>query len=65
MVASPLVDQPACAESTAPTTVSKKVVIPVEHKRAFLEVPGDVAEKVDPVFYGEVKQAALKAVAAS
>jgi ATP-dependent Lon protease len=45
--------------------VSKKVVIPVEHKRAFLEVPGDVAEKVDPVFYGEVKQAALKAVAAS
>jgi ATP-dependent Lon protease len=44
---------------------AKKALIPIENKRAFLEVPGDVAEQVDPVFYGEVKQAAMKAVGAT
>jgi ATP-dependent Lon protease len=42
---------------------AKKAVIPIENKRAFLEVPGDVAEQVDPVFYGEAGRRQLQAPA--
>ena len=31
----------------------KRALIPVENKRHFLEVSGDIVEHVDPVFYGE------------
>jgi ATP-dependent Lon protease len=44
---------------------AKKVLIPVSNKRDFLEVPGEVMEKVDPIFYSEPLQAALKAVGIS
>jgi ATP-dependent Lon protease len=40
----------------------KRALIPIENKRSFLEVTGDVAEHVDPVFYGDPKSAAFKAL---
>jgi ATP-dependent Lon protease len=39
---------------------AKRALIPIENKRAFLEVPGDVVEHVDPIFYGDPKVAAMK-----
>ncbi len=41
---------------------AKKALIPIENKRNFLEVSGDIVEHVDPVFYGEPKAAAFKAL---
>jgi ATP-dependent Lon protease len=41
---------------------AKKVLIPVGNKRHFLEVPGDLIEKVDPIFYSDPLTAALKAL---
>ena len=41
---------------------AKKVPIPLANKRDFFEVPGEIVEKVDPIFYSEPLQAALKAV---
>jgi len=32
---------------------AKKVMIPVENKRNFLEVSGDIMEQVDPIFYSD------------
>ena len=40
----------------------KKTLIPIENKRQFLEVSGDIMEHVDPVFYGDPKAAAFKAL---
>jgi ATP-dependent Lon protease len=39
---------------------AKRALIPIENKRNFLDVPGDVVEYVDPVFYGDPKTAAMK-----
>jgi ATP-dependent Lon protease len=39
---------------------AKRALIPIENKRTFLEVPGDVVEHVDPVFYGDPRTAAAK-----
>ena len=44
---------------------AKKVLIPVSNKRQFLEVPGDMLERIDPVFYSEPLGAALKAIGLS
>lgn len=41
---------------------AKKVLIPLGNKRDFLEVPGDIIEKVDPVFYSDPLTSALKAL---
>lgn len=38
----------------------KRVLIPVSNRRQFMEVPGDVLERVDPIFYSEPLQAAIK-----
>jgi ATP-dependent Lon protease len=40
----------------------KKVLIPVENKRSFLEVNAEVLEKIDPIFFGELRTAAFKAL---
>ena len=40
----------------------KRAVVPIENKRQFLEVSGDIMEHVDPVFYGDPKAAAFKAL---
>jgi ATP-dependent Lon protease len=37
-------------------------MVPVENKRHFLEVSSDIVEHVDPVFYGDVRTALLKAL---
>jgi ATP-dependent Lon protease len=44
---------------------AKRALIPIENKRSFLEVPPDVIEQVDPVFFGDPKQAAFKALGIS
>jgi ATP-dependent Lon protease len=40
---------------------AKRVLIPVATKRQLLEVPGDVLDAVDPIFYTDPLSAALKA----
>ena len=44
---------------------AKRALIPIENKRNFLDVDADIMEHVDPVFYGEPRAAALKALALS
>jgi ATP-dependent Lon protease len=41
---------------------AKRALIPIENKRAFLDVSADIMEQVDPVFYGDPKTAAFKAL---
>ncbi len=41
---------------------AKRVLIPVSNRRQYLEVPPDVLESVDPIFYSEPLAAALKAL---
>ena len=36
--------------------------IPLENKRNFLEVSGDVVERVDPVFFSDPLTAAMKSL---
>ncbi len=41
---------------------AKRVLIPVSNRRHFMEVPPDILERVDPIFYSEPLAAALKAL---
>jgi ATP-dependent Lon protease len=41
---------------------ARRALIPTENKRQFLEVPGDIIESVDPIFYGDPQVAVLKAL---
>lgn len=41
---------------------AKRALIPIENKRSFFDVSGDVLENVDPIFYGDLRQAAFKAL---
>ncbi len=41
---------------------ARRVLVPIENKRQFLEVNADVLERVDPIFFGDVRQAAFKAL---
>jgi len=43
----------------------KKLLVPVSNKRQYLEVPGDLLERIDPIFYSEPLAAALKAIGMS
>lgn len=40
----------------------KRALLPIANKRQFLEVDSSVVEHVDPVFYGDPKAAAFKAL---
>jgi len=40
----------------------RRALIPLENKRNFLEVSGDIVERVDPVFYSDPMTAAMKAL---
>ena len=40
----------------------KRALIPIVNKRQFLEVNADVLEQVDPIFFGDMRQAAFKAL---
>ena len=44
---------------------AKRALIPIENKRQFLEVNADVLEHVDPIFYGDLRQAVFKALGIS
>jgi len=41
---------------------ARRVLIPTSNRRQFLEVPPDILESVDPIFYSEPLAAALKAL---
>ncbi len=41
---------------------AKRALIPIENKRQFLEVNPDVLERVDPIFFGDLRQAAFKSL---
>jgi ATP-dependent Lon protease len=41
---------------------ARRVMVPIENRRQFLEVSGDVAERLDPIFYGDAPVAANKAL---
>lgn len=41
---------------------ARKVLIPTENRGSFMGVSADVLEKVDPIFYGDVKAGAFKAL---
>jgi ATP-dependent Lon protease len=41
---------------------ARRALVPIENKRQFLEVNSDVLERVDPIFYGDLRQAAFKAL---
>jgi ATP-dependent Lon protease len=40
----------------------KRALLPIANKRQFLDVSSDILEHVDPVFYGDPKAAAFKAL---
>ncbi len=41
---------------------ARRAVIPLENKRSFLEMPGDVVERVDPIFYSDAYIAGQKSL---
>lgn len=41
---------------------ARRVLLPVESRRQFLEVSGEIVERVDPVFYSEPLTGAMKAL---
>ena len=41
---------------------ARKVLIPTENRRSFMEVSAEVLEQVDPIFFGDVRSAAFKAL---
>jgi len=41
---------------------ARRALIPLENKRHFLEVAGDIVERVDPVFFSDPMTAAMKAL---
>jgi ATP-dependent Lon protease len=41
---------------------ARRALIPLENKRSFLEVSGDIVERVDPIFFSDPMTAALKAL---
>lgn len=41
---------------------ARRTLIPIENKRHFLDVPSDIMERVDPIFYGDPLTAAVKAL---
>jgi ATP-dependent Lon protease len=42
---------------------ARRALIPIENKRQFLEGNPEVLEQVDPIFFGDLRQAAFKALA--
>src|SRR5262249_32101761 len=41
---------------------SRRALIPLENKRNFLEVSGEIMERVDPIFYSDPMTAAMKSL---
>jgi len=43
-------------------TGARRALIPLENKRNFLEVSGDIIERVDPIFFSDPITACIKAL---
>src|SRR5262249_30678335 len=41
---------------------ARRALVPLENKRNFLEVSGDIVEHVDPIFFSDPMTAAMKAL---
>ena len=41
---------------------AKRALIPLENRRRFLDVNGDVAERMDPIFYSDAQVAVNNAL---
>jgi ATP-dependent Lon protease len=41
---------------------ARRALVPLENKRNFLDVSGDIVERVDPIFYADPMMAAMKAL---
>ncbi len=41
---------------------ARRALVPLENKGNFLEVSGDILERIDPVFYSDPMTAAMKAL---
>jgi ATP-dependent Lon protease len=41
---------------------ARRALVPLDNKRSFLEVSGDIVERVDPVFFSDPMTAAMKAL---
>jgi ATP-dependent Lon protease len=41
---------------------ARRALVPLENKRHFLEVSGDIVERVDPIFFSDPMTAAMKAL---
>ena len=41
---------------------ARRALIPIENKRSFFDVSSDVLETIDPIFFGDVRTAGLKAL---
>jgi ATP-dependent Lon protease len=41
---------------------ARRALIPIENKRNFLDVSAEIMEQVDPIFYGDPRTAAMKAL---
>ena len=41
---------------------ARRAMVPIENKRHFMDVTGEVMERVDPIFYGDPYTAAMKAL---
>jgi len=41
---------------------ARRALVPLENKRNFLEVSGDIVERVDPIFFSDPLTAAMKAI---
>lgn len=44
---------------------ARRALVPIENKRNFLDVDADIIEHVDPIFYGDPRTAAMKALGIS
>jgi len=41
---------------------ARRALIPIENKRNFFDVSAEILEAIDPIFYGDMRQAAFKAL---
>jgi ATP-dependent Lon protease len=41
---------------------ARRALIPIENKRNFFDVSAEVLETIDPIFYGDLRTAGLKAL---
>ena len=41
---------------------ARRALIPIDNKRSFFDVSAEVLEAIDPIFYGDMRQATFKAL---